>query len=214
MKNILCYGDSNTFGSTPEGKRWPLHVRWTSVLQDLLGEEYRIIEEGCGGRTTVLEDWLEPDKNGRTFLPVALRTHRPLDLVIIMLGTNDMKKRFSLLPVDIAYGAAELGMLVERYDHGAHYPVPEVMLVSPIHLGEGVENSIFTGFAPESVEVSKALAPYFKKQADAHGWLFLDAATVAEPSREDMLHMNADSHRALAEAMAEIIRKHYEGESV
>ena len=93
-----------------------------------------------------MEDWLEPDKNGRAQLPVALRTHRPLDLVVIMLGTNDMKKRFSLLPVDIAYGAAELGKLVESYDYGgAWYPVPQVLLVSPIELGEGVENSPFYG---------------------------------------------------------------------
>lgn len=109
MINILCFGDSNTNGSNPVGGRWGRWERWTGVLQKLLGDDYYVIEEGCGGRTTVMEDWLEPDKNGRAQLPVALRTHRPLDLVVIMLGTNDMKKRFSLLPVDIAYGAAELG---------------------------------------------------------------------------------------------------------
>ena len=163
MINILCFGDSNTNGSNPVGGRWGRWERWTGVLQKLLGDDYYVIEEGCGGRTTVMEDWLEPDKNGRAQLPVALRTHRPLDLVVIMLGTNDMKKRFSLLPVDIAYGAAELGKLVESYDYGgAWYPVPQVLLVSPIELGEGVENSPFTGFAPEAVEISKAARPVLR----------------------------------------------------
>ena len=102
MINILCFGDSNTFGTNPAGGRWPLEVRWTGVLQQLLGPGYRVIEEGCGGRTTIFEDELERDKNGRAQLRVALRSHRPLDLVILMLGTNDMKHRFGMLPVDVA----------------------------------------------------------------------------------------------------------------
>lgn len=209
MYNILCYGDSNTFGSMPCGGRWSRKERWTGILQELLGDDFYVIEEGCGGRTTVMEDFLEPDKNGRTFLPVALRTHRPIDMVIIMLGTNDMKKRFSLLPVDIAYGAAELGTLAERYDYGEGYPIPKVVLVSPIELGEGIENSVFTGFAPEAVAVSKQLAPFFEKQAKAHQWLFLDAAKVASPSPKDMLHMEKEDHRALAKALSSIIGEYF-----
>ena len=135
MKNILCFGDSNTFGTNPSGGRWPLEVRWTGVLQTLLGPEYRIIEEGCGGRTTIFEDELEQDKDGRAQLRVALRSHKPLDLVVLMLGTNDMQHRFSMLPVDIAAAAAQLGHLAERYDYGAGYPVPRVLLVSPIEIG-------------------------------------------------------------------------------
>ena len=114
MPNILCFGDSNTFGTNPCGGRWSRDVRWPGALQQRLGPAYYIIEEGLGGRTTVIEDTLEPDKNGRRHLPVALRSHRPLDLVILMLGTNDMKHRFSLLPADLARGAAELGTL-ERW---------------------------------------------------------------------------------------------------
>ena len=87
---------------------------------------------------------------GARSLRVALRTHRPLDLVVIMLGTNDKEARFNLLPADIACGAAELGKLVESFDYGADFPTPKVLLVSPIHLGEGVENSCYTGFAPRS----------------------------------------------------------------
>lgn len=118
MVNILCFGDSNTFGTNPSGGRWQLHERWPGVLQELLGGDFRVMEEGLGGRTTVLDDELEGDKSGRRHLPMLLRSHRPLDLVIIMLGTNDMKHRFSMLPVDIAKGAAELGRIAERYDYG------------------------------------------------------------------------------------------------
>lgn len=206
MINILCYGDSNTNGTNPAGGRWGRDIRWTGVLQQLLGNDYYVIEEGCGGRTTVMEDYLEPDKNGRSFLPIALRTHRPLDLVIIMLGTNDMKHRFSLLPSDIAYGAAELGRLVENYDYGGSwYPVPQVMLISPIELGEGVENSPFTGFSADAVGISRQLARYYQAEAVKHGWHYFNAARVANPSKKDMLHMEADDHRALAEALAEQI---------
>lgn len=209
MINILCYGDSNTHGANPSGGRWPRYERWTGILQKKLGDEFYVIEEGCGGRTTVMEDYLEPDKNGRTYLPVALRTHRPLDMVIIMLGTNDMKQRFNLLPVDIAYGAAELGKLVESYDYDLGYQTPKVLLVSPIELGGGIENSIFTGFASSAVEVSRQLAFYYEKQAKKHGWLYLDAASVAEPSDKDMLHMEKESHLALANALEKIIRDYF-----
>lgn len=208
MHNILCYGDSNTNGSNPAGGRWGRFERWTGILQQLLGDEYYVIEEGCGGRTTVMEDFLEPDKNGRKHLPVALRTHRPLDLVLIMLGTNDMKRRFSLLPEDIAYGAAELGKLVESYDYGGPwYPIPKVMLISPIELGIGIEHSPFIGFAPDAVETSKQLASFYEAQAKAHGWYYFNAATVAKPSPKDMLHMEKEDHQALAKALAVRIRE-------
>lgn len=210
MINILCFGDSNTFGSMPGGGRWPLDQRWTGILQGLLGPDYRIIEEGCGGRTTVFDDPLELDKNGRAQLPVSLRSHRPLDLVILMLGTNDMKQRFHLLPVDVAYGAAELGKLAERYDYGVGFPTPKILLVSPIHLKEGVSESVFTGFAESAVAVSKALAPYYEAQARSHGWFFFDAAKVAVPSDGDKLHMDQASHRALAEGLADAIRPIFE----
>lgn len=207
MFNILCFGDSNTFGSNPSGGRWPMTQRWTGVLQEKLGPDFHIIEEGCGGRTTVVEDELELDKNGRKHLPVSLRSHRPLDLVILMLGTNDMKQRFHLLPVDIAYGAAELGKLVEHYDYGPGYPVPKVLLISPIHLAEGIETSVFTGFAPSSVQVSHQLSACYEAQARQNGWYYFDAATVAGPSDKDKLHMEAEGHQALAQALEPIVRR-------
>lgn len=210
MINILCFGDSNTFGTNPSGGRWPLHARWTGALQDMLGPGYRVIEEGCGGRTTIFEDALEQDKDGRAHLRVALRSHRPLDLVILMLGTNDMKHRFGMLAVDIAAAAESLGTLVERYDYGAGYPVPRVLLVSPIEIGEGISRSRFTGFTEEAAAVSRQLAPLYEARARAHGWLYFNAASVAKPSERDRLHMESADHLALATALAGIVRQAFE----
>ena len=102
MKHILCYGDSNTFGTDPvRGGRHPYEVRWTGALQRLLGGNYRVIEEGCGGRTTVFEDQLSYGRNGLKTLVPCIASHNPLDLIIIMLGTNDLKKRFQATPWDL-----------------------------------------------------------------------------------------------------------------
>lgn len=203
---ILCFGDSNTFGTCPTGGRHPRWTRWTGRLQQILGEEYYVIEEGCGGRTTVFEDTLELNKNGRRYLPVALATHKPLDLVIIMLGTNDLKHRFHALPCEIAAGAGELVQQVQRFPYGPAYPVPKVLLISPILLGRDVEHSAYIGFTREGVEASAKLAEYFRAQAEKLGCGFLDAARYARPSEEDMLHMDAESHASLADAVAIAVR--------
>ncbi len=107
MFEVLCYGDSNTWGADPAGGgRFSRDERWPGVLQKSLGDEYHIIEEGLGGRTTVWEDPIEGHKNGKEYLIPCLATHAPLDLVIIMLGTNDLKKRFSVSAQDVAFGQA------------------------------------------------------------------------------------------------------------
>ena len=207
MYNILCFGDSNTFGTNPSGGRWPWDQRWTGILQQRLGTEFRVIEEGCGARTTMTEDFLEGDKCGIKHLGVLLHSHRPLDLVILMLGTNDMKHRFNLLPADIAFGAAQLGKLVTQYSYGSGYSVPKVLLVSPIYIQEGIEHSVVTGFSEKAVEVSHQLARYYEAQAVENGWFFLDASQYAQPSKIDMLHMDSADHQSLAFAMEAAVRK-------
>lgn len=209
MINILCFGDSNTFGTNPSGGRWARDQRWTGILQERLGSGYYMIEEGLGGRTATAEDFLEGDRNGLRHLPIALHSHRPLDLVILMLGTNDMKHRFGLLPEDIALGAAKLGRIVETYEYGPNYPIPKVLLVSPIWIGEGVEHSNFTGFSADAADVSHRLAPLYQAYAKEYGWLYLDAASVAKASSLDMLHMEQEGHLALALAIEKIVRENF-----
>ena len=128
MKNILCYGDSNTWGCPPL-EDWPIttitrfgpDVRWGSVMRSILGEGYWAVEEGLNGRTTVWDDPVEGEhRNGKPYLLPCLLSHAPLDLVILMLGTNDLKSRYSLSAWDIASGVATLIDLIQKSGSGPH----------------------------------------------------------------------------------------------
>ena len=116
MKTIMCYGDSNTWGFMPklempdvESKnRYPWDVRWTGKLQAMLGSDYRVLEEGLNGRTTMFDCPMEDHRNGLNDIDVALLTHAPIDLVVIMLGTNDTKIAFRMTDYIIAHGIERL----------------------------------------------------------------------------------------------------------
>lgn len=203
--NILCYGDSNTFGSNPSGGRWGRTVRWPGRLAQLLGEDYYVIEEGFSGRTTVFDDPIVPGRSGRDALVYALTCHRPLDLVILMLGTNDTKHHFGALPVTIAKGVNELVQQILRFPYGP-FAAPQVLLVSPIHVGAAVERTIHAEFGPDACEKSMALAPLYAKVAAQNGCAFLDASLFAQPSEIDQVHMDAQGHEALARAIADAVR--------
>lgn len=205
MKNILCFGDSNTFGTDPAGGRHARNVRWTGRLQQLLGEEYYVIEEGMGGRNTVWDDPIEPMRNGSKYLPISLQSHQPLDLVILFLGTNDCKCIFPASPRVIASGVETLCNMVDRFAYKEGYPVPQILVVSPILIGEAIEHSPFASYDYSSCQKSYQLAPLFESIAARHGYLFLDAAQIARPSELDQLHLDAGGHQAVAEALYGII---------
>jgi lysophospholipase L1-like esterase len=202
VKNILCYGDSNTYGTRPDGKgRWDMDTRWPCVLQKMLGSGYHVIEEGCGYRTTVFEDPIEPYKNGRTYLYPCLYSHRPLDLVILMLGTNDMKTRFSASATDIAQGAKALADIVKNFDYRGDLSVPEVLVVCPPQLGERISDDPLTGaFSPVSYQKSLRLWMEFKKTIPSEYHL-INAADYAKPSEIDQVHMDAKDHYSLAQGI-------------
>lgn len=204
-KNILCFGDSNTYGESPEGNgRYPRNERWTGILQSSLGAEYHIIEEGLNGRTTVWEDPVEGDKCGIRQLPCCIASHTPLDLVIIMLGCNDLKHRFHVTPSDIALS---LERLVRTAQTVPNYTVAEpfqVLLVSPAEVRE----KTFLGevFGDRSAD-SKALAPLVKAAAERCGVWFLDMAQYAEPSALDGLHFDRENQKKAAVAMEQKIKE-------
>lgn len=205
MKHILCFGDSNLFGTNPSGGRWPLEQRWTGLLAQALGEGYRIIEEGLGGRTTVFDDPLEENRCGLKHLPIMLHSHRPLDLVILSLGTNDCKVMFNANAKIIAKAVEKLALIIREYPYGEHYPIPQVLVVAPIHSGEGVENSSFSGFDYQSHLLSKQLGPAIREMAQKNNFLFLDASLVAKSSPIDLLHMDSEGHAALAAALFSLV---------
>lgn len=214
MKTIVCYGDSNTFGTNPAftGEinspfRWGKEVRWTGKLQKLLGEEYNVIEEGLGGRTTAWEDQATAGRNGLAGIFPVLQTHEPIDLVIIMLGTNDLKEVYGASPMEIGRGLESLiRICLNPYSYTDGH-LPQLLVVSPILLGEDIDNSWLSGvFGPTARERCKKLASEFEKIARKYGCLFLDAAKVAKASEKDSMHMEAEEHTKLANAMYEMIQ--------
>ncbi|MCC8127287.1 MAG: SGNH/GDSL hydrolase family protein [Clostridiales bacterium] len=207
-RHILCYGDSNTFGTDPvHGGRHPDSIRWTGVLQERLGEQYRIIEEGCGGRTTVFDDALSPGRNGLTALTTCIASHNPLDLIIVMLGTNDLKKQYSLTEWDLGRAMERIIDAIRNFPYHPYYQQPEILIVSPIRIREGVSKAVYGCFTEEAPVMSGHFCTQYEAVSREKGCHFFDAARVAEASEEDRLHMTAENHRKLAEALEAEVRK-------
>ena len=197
--NILCFGDSNTYGYKPDGTgRFDENTRWTQLLQKKLGSEYRIIEEGLCGRTTVFQDELREGRRGLDLIGVTVEMHNPLDLMILMLGTNDCKTRYGASAAVIARG---LDQVIRKARKSASRPF-DILVVSPIHLGQGVGEPDFDPEFDEASEaVSRNLASEYRKVALQNHAYFLNAADFASPSTTDREHLNEAGHAALAEAI-------------
>lgn len=209
MKTVLCFGDSNTYGYNPStGLRYPESIRWTALLQKMLGADYRVIEEGCNGRTTVFDDPIEGWKKGLDYLRPCLNTHKPVDIVIMMLGSNDLKEVFHASPEDIAAGAETLVNDIIRFTEEKQGFVPEIILVSPPEIGEGIRDSVFFGsFSENAIERSKALSPLYKKVAEKYGCTFVDAAAHIKASAVDSLHLSPEAHATLAEVFFKTVKE-------
>ena len=205
MKTILCFGDSNTHGSNPSGGRYGLHERWPGVLRDELGPDYWVVEEGLGGRTTVWPDPIEGEhKSGKTHLPVSLESHKPIELVILLLGTNDLKMRFSVPAQDVAHGAGLLVDMVQRSVAGPEGRAPKVLLIAPPPFAP------LTGFSEMfSTENGKSgqLARHYAEIASMLGCAFLDAGQVIVSSPVDGIHWEADQHARLGQVVAQKVRE-------
>ena len=208
MKTVLCYGDSNTYGYIPEtGMRYPRNIRYPGVLQELLGCEYAVIEEGCNGRTTIYGDSNEEWKTGLDYLKPCLNSHKPIDVVVMMLGSNDLKTFFDLTAEKIAYGAGVLVDVIQSFMPEKQGYVPKILLISPPEIGPDIKSSPFYGeFDERSIEESKRFPEFFRALAEEKGCLFLNAAEYISPSTYDSLHLTPESHRILAEKVAKVIK--------
>jgi len=204
MKTILCYGDSNTWGWDPATQtRLPRDERWPGVLRRELGEGYLVIEEGLPGRTTVWDDPIEGYKNGKEYLIPCLETHRPIDVVILMLGTNDLKVRFSLSAYDIANGAGVLVNIVQRSDAGIGGKPPQVLLLAPPPLGQLSEFAEMFGGA---VAKSRGFSDQYERVAEEYGCAFFDTSEVIVSSDVDGVHLERSEHRKLGQAVAALLK--------
>nr|WP_309688558.1 GDSL-type esterase/lipase family protein [Armatimonas sp.] len=199
MKSLLCYGDSNTWGANPKDiSRFDDQTRWTGVLQCLLGEGWRVLEEGLPNRTTGFDDALVPMRNGKATFPMVCDTHRPFEALIVMLGTNDSKSRFRHQPDAAADAVEAIGRMGQ--DAGA-----KVMLIAPPPLRSPIS---YVEFEEErAVSFSRALAPLYLEVAEANGWEFLNAGSVIATSPLDGVHFDAEAHTRLAQAISHILRR-------
>ena len=211
MRSLLLFGDSNTHGTMPmpdldfDG-RFDRDERWAGRLAKLL-PDWEVIAEGHPGRTTVHDDPVEgAHRNGLTVLPALLESHRPLDLVLVMLGTNDLKERFSVNAGDIAHSLERLVRAIRASECGPGGGAPGVLLVAPPPILEvGCLAGMFAGGAAKS----QGLAREIGAAARRAGVAFLDAGQVVQVSPVDGIHYGAEANPALAEAFAAAITAHF-----
>ncbi|MBX3584580.1 MAG: SGNH/GDSL hydrolase family protein [Rhizobiaceae bacterium] len=208
MKTILCYGDSLTWGYNADGpSRHAYEDRWPSVLQAELGAGVRIIPDGLNGRTTAFDDHLTAaDRNGARTLPTALLSHAPLDLVILMLGANDIKPQIHGSPYVAKYGLLRLVEIVRGTEYGFGWSAPKILLVSPPAVSR-TDNVEFSQFFRNGEETSRLLAPLYAELAEATGCAFFDAGSVAKTTPLDGIHLDAENTRAVGRGIAPIVRK-------
>ena len=203
-RSVLCFGDSNTYGQVPgidALDRYDAITRWPGVMGSMLGPAWYVIEEGLPGRTTVRDDPVEgKHKNGRRYLLPCVQTHAPLDLIIIMLGTNDLKARFSQPPSEVAMGIGVLVHDIREVGAGVAGGQPEILIVAPVPTLDDMRefNNIFAGAAQKS----RCLALEFEILADSLECHFFDAGSVTTCSPRDGVHIDAEGHRRLGEALA------------
>ena len=212
--HIVCFGDSNTHGYCADpadcadhGDRFNEEERWTCLLQKHLGDAFLVLEEGLSGRTTVFPDPLHENMAGVDVIYSTLRTHEPVDLLVIMLGTNDTKERFGANPAVIGAG---MQRLIDKARSvpcwGTHKP--RILIVAPPWIGEGLYDHAEMGgtMGYGCPERSRGLAKYFKEAADLYGCEFMDAEGIAEFNQLDCMHLTRRGHAQLAAALAEKIR--------
>lgn len=204
MKTILAYGDSLTYGSDPlvQGGRHAYEDRWPTRLEAGLGGKARVIAEGLGGRSTAFDDFTtSADRNGARVLPTLIHSHAPLDVVAIMLGTNDMKSFICGSALGASRGIKRLGEIVR-----AEAPAAQLLLISPPHCTETASPALDPRFS-ETIAESRELAHHYRRVADELGCHFFDAASVAKADPADGVHLDPANTRAIGDALAPLLKE-------
>lgn len=207
MKTILAFGDSLTFGHDADTQgRHAYENRWPTVLEQGLGGAARVIAEGLGGRTTVFDDnSAASDRNGGRVLPTLLDTHKPLDLVIIFLGTNDLKIYINGSAFGAAMGVKRLVEIVRTHPYGNHGSVPGVVIVAPPLTVETTHQDLHPMFAPRADE-AKLFDFYYSRIARELGCGYFNAASVAVATPVDGVHLDARNTRAIGEGLVPVVK--------
>ncbi|MCR5278661.1 MAG: SGNH/GDSL hydrolase family protein [Lachnospiraceae bacterium] len=208
-KRVLCFGDSLTWGYDPDNRvRFPEESRWPMVMQSILDDGYTVIEEGQNGRTIATDDPAEGEKNGLKYIGPCLESHSPLDVVIIMLGSNDCKRKYAYSSMDIA---GEMQIMLEKilsYNRFRCNDGFKVILVSPPEIGESIKQSwLGDSFAYENaIKLTKELPDWYSQLATMYGCTFFDASKHVKASNSDSCHLDADNQRKLGQLLAEVVK--------
>ena len=205
MRTILCYGDSLTWGYTPvSGVRYPKDIRWTGVLARALGSDFEIIEEGLCGRTSVFDVFYNPNLNGEDHLEAELLTHAPLDLVILLIGTNDLQ--LGRTAWEASRGATRLLSIIKSNAASFADGEARVLLIAPPHLGANLAQFDDSPMAQTGRDESLKFAPLYLLAGRKNDCYVLDAGAVAEPSPLDAVHFDETGNRLMGEAVAKKVR--------
>lgn len=213
MRNIVIYGDSNTWGFEPAvGRRYPHDQRWGGVLRHALGSAYWVNEEGLNGRTTVHPDPVDGEyKNGYATLEAILHTHKPIDLLVFLLGTNDLKARFTVSPQEIAMSMGRLVKLAKRTETGLDGQSPRILLMAPAKLAP-LEGTIYeTIFGSQAQAKSYELGKYYREQAQLLDVDFIDVSEHVVSSTVDGIHWELSEHSKLGFVVAKSIQTIFGG---
>ncbi|MCH2112411.1 MAG: SGNH/GDSL hydrolase family protein [Planctomycetes bacterium] len=205
IKTVLCFGDSNTWGYRPtNGSRFGYEERWTGILQHQLGDHFHVVEEGLNGRTTIHSETERQFRSGLDLLPVILESHHPIHAVTVMLGTNDLKVKFSRSPKEIS---EDLQHLCEKclINNPNLIQRPEIILISPSLIGDITDKEQAAEFSG-AIQRSKELSEFYKKVAINLGTHFFDASEHVDPSDVDGVHWDANGHLNFAKSLAVYIR--------
>jgi lysophospholipase L1-like esterase len=211
MKTILAYGDSLTYGASPElgGPRHAYEDRWPTVLERGLGGKARVIAEGLGGRTTAFDDWTaDADRNGARILPTLLASHAPLDLVIIMLGSNDLKPAINGSALTASFGIRRLIQITRGHFAMLGEAVPQVLIVAPplIRDSENADMIGHFGGLQHGIDQSSQFAAHYARRAEEWDTGFFDASTVAVADPRDGVHLDAKNTRAIGEGLVPVVK--------
>ncbi|MDQ1914796.1 SGNH/GDSL hydrolase family protein [Paenibacillus sp. GD4] len=208
-KMILCFGDSNTWGYNAEtDSRFDEETRWTGLLANLLGSSYRVIEEGLPGRTSVFEDPLFEGLSGFNYIYPCMMSHSPLDMVIIMLGTNDTKQRFGVTSYNIAQGITRLAVKAKGIAAGRNGKTPEVLVVCPAPIGpQYIDSKVGSAMGLSCSEKSEGLSSHLAVLLEGSGIHYADARDQVVMNEIDYMHLDAEGHRKMAAFMFHQVKR-------
>lgn len=208
MKTVLCYGDSNTYGWDPlTGKRYAYDLRWPGKLQCLLGEKYYVVEEGLNGRTVISDELDYTFRNGFKNIETVLRSHMPVNYLVIMLGTNETKTVLNHTVQQIAIGMRILVRKIQEILDGENGETCRILIVAPPWIKKcAAEGPLGEEFDISSAEKSSNLALLYKNEAERMNVDFIDAEKFVETSEEDGIHLMPEAHEKLAQAVKKWVK--------